>query len=1084
MPKKAKENIVLQDVSIDDIQSDINALVNDHITEGKKISWETNSGVSLDIDFSVPAPNIIEWSTGEKFLSQPSLFEYKRQYQTIRDLFNLRCVICNPPTRAAADCWDKGREYLESENLLVWSHKYQDDVCPCCGTTRAEFEEDKIFQRYKTFVACVGMRSGKSLMAGAYLGTYYEHRIITLGDPATYFNTFPGQPFEVAFTATTSDQAKGTIYAYYRNARAKSPWINAYVESLRAEEEKKGLDKNTLYKEVESSISYKNINVEFNSLNSNCFVEDTPVVMTDYTRKNIQDVQIGDKVLDRHGHEQTVENAWYDSTPDELLEINVQGGTTFQCTPNHKFPAYVWPKTCLCGCGEKLSRAGRLFKKGHQGNGRTIEAVVVEGSGGHIRRLPKSYNPIQDVTASELGKADYLMMPRKFDEIETTITTDKARLLGYYVAEGCSNRSRYVDGYKRLGSEFSFHSEEFDTWVTDVRNICDTYNIHYNTNFLKKAACCVTVTSGKEAILMAEWLEVNGGHHAKQKQLSSDVMHWPLPLKEELLKGMFRGDGTHYINTGSNGNTRPCISYGTASKTLAYQVQLILCQLGIYSGVVIAHRKATKFIKVDTTQYHVNVGGEQVLGFAKTIWGKDNRFKDFKYGSAIIKPLCRVEDDYIYVPINSVKTVANKKPVYNLTISNDHSYLIGGGIGTYNSGGLAGRTRIWACIDELSRFDVSTEGSKRSANEVWNVLDNSLTTVRAVVDDRKLPYYFGMMAAVSSPISYNDMTMRTVKDAKKIKEIFAIKFPTWEFNPKVSRATLEHRFKRDPIGSERDFGANPPMAESPLIVDVERFKKCIDPTLLPTASFENTMPIDGMGRAYVGKRLLTANFDTNNIHFVGGDAGKSKDSFSMVSAHGEYMDIPSQDGQASERKFVTVLDWALAIRPILKPRKTVYFDCSIDIVKGLLKKQKIQASMFDHWNSEYILQTMRNLQIDADSYQIKAEDYIQFVSDSYEGKVKLIAPDVTDEGKDPYYGMSVYGRLIHELLCLERSPDLKKVDHKLGEHNDVVCCLIMAHKMVQASAMTAGAGTGSKKANIMAGMHGISTPILTQGRSW
>ena len=669
MPKKAKENIVLEDISIDDIQNEISSLVNDHIVEGKKISWDTNQTQASNIDFSIPAPNIIEWSTGENFLSQPSLFEYKRQYQTIRDLFNLRCVICNPPTRAAADCWDKGREYLESENLLTWSHKYQDDVCPKCGTTRSEFEEDKMFQRYKTFVACVGMRSGKSVMAGAYLGTYYEHRIITLGDPATYFNTFPGQPFEVAFTATTSDQAKGTIYAYYRNARSKSPWINAYVDSLRAEEDKKGLDKNTLYKEVESSITYKNINVEFNSLNS-------------------------------------------------------------------------------------------------------------------------------------------------------------------------------------------------------------------------------------------------------------------------------------------------------------------------------------------------------------------------------------------------------------------------------NSSGLAGRTRLWACIDELSRFDVSTEGSKRSANEVWNVLDNSLTTVRAVVDDRKLPYYFGMMAAVSSPISYNDMTMRTVKDAKRIKEIFAVKYPTWEFNPKVSRATLEHRFKRDPIGSERDFGANPPMAESPLIVDVERFKKCIDPTLLPIASFEGTMPVDGMGRAYVGKRLLTANFDTNNIHFIGGDAGKSKDSFSMVSAHGEYMDIPSQDGQASERKFVTVLDWALAIRPILKPRKTVYFDCSIDIIKNILKKQKIAGSTFDHWNSEYILQTMRNLQIDADPYQVKAEDYIQFVSDAYEGKVKLIAPAETDEGKDPYFGMSAYGRLIHEALCLERSPDLKKVDHKQNEHNDIICCLVMAHRLVQNSGMTAGAGTGSKKANIAAAMQGIASPRIVKGASW
>ena len=96
----------------------------------------------------------------------------------------------------------------------------------------------------------------------------------------------------------------------------------------------------------------------------------------------------------------------------------------------------------------------------------------------------------------------------------------------------------------------------------------------------------------------------------------------------------------------------------------------------------------------------------------------------------------------------------------------------------------------------------------------------------------------------------------------------------------------------------------------------------------------------------------------------------------------------------------------------------------------------------------------------------------------------IIAPDINDEGKDPYYGMSVYGRLIHELLCLERSPDLKKVDHKINEQNDVCCCLIMVHKLVQSSAMTAGAGTGSKKSNIMAAMQGISSPIVHKGASW
>lgn len=636
MPKKPKDDLKLKDISFKDIQSDINALVQDHLIDGKRISWDANSSASSDIDFSVPAPNIIEWSVGKSFLNQPSIYEYKRAYQVLRDMFNLRCPICNPPTRMAADCWDKGREYLESEVLLTWSSTYQDDICPKCGTTRIEFEEDNIFKKYSTFILNIGMRSGKTTLAGAYIGTYVEHRILTLGDPGSYFGLFPGQPFEVAFTATTAEQSKKTSYASYKNARDKSPWIQAYIQRVKNEESKKGLDKNSLYRETESKISYRNINVDFTSLNS-------------------------------------------------------------------------------------------------------------------------------------------------------------------------------------------------------------------------------------------------------------------------------------------------------------------------------------------------------------------------------------------------------------------------------NSSGLAGSTRLFAIIDELGRFDAPIEGSKRSGKEVFNVLNNSLMTIRTKVKNNNLPRMFGLMGSVSSPMSQADMLMSLTRQSKKDDSIFCVHMPTWEFNPDITRADLESEFKRDPIGAERDFGANPPMGEKPLITDAERFKTCINPELKPSATFEQTSPVDGMGRAYVGQRLVSSLFDTDNIHFLAGDAGKSKDSFALVSAHGEWQERES-DGR-KEDTFVTILDWCLTIRPILKPRRTVYFDCIMDIMKQLNQRQKIASVTFDHWNSESIIQSIRNLQIDADVYCTKADDYIRFVSDCYDGKVHLLAPAADDDNRDPYINMSDPGRLIHEMLNLERSDDLKKVDHRQNEHNDLACCIAAVHKYVQESGM-------------------------------
>ena len=244
-------------------------------------------------------------------------------------------------------------------------------------------------------------------------------------------------------------------------------------------------------------------------------------------------------------------------------------------------------------------------------------------------------------------------------------------------------------------------------------------------------------------------------------------MRWPLNLKMELIRGLFRGDGTHHLKK----QRCPNITYNTASKILAQQVQMILCQLGYYSGIVEHKYRITKFNKNGKSiGYYVNMGGNQTFKLAEEIWGANNKFIDVKIST--IKNLCKVDDDYIYFPIKSIKKIINSDPVYNLTVSNDHSYIVGN-IGTYNSnsGGLAGRTRVWAVVDELSRFETSVGESRRGAKEVYNVIDNGLATVRGETDRRQLPYIFGMMNAVSSPIHNNDMTMKLLKTAKKDKNV-------------------------------------------------------------------------------------------------------------------------------------------------------------------------------------------------------------------------------------------------------------------------------------------------------------------------
>lgn len=197
----------------------------------------------VDVEYlKEPAPNIIEWVTGIDYWNVPSTFEHSRQYQILRDVFNLRCPICNSMREEDIDCWGKSRLYLESETLLVWSESEQDFVCPHCRTTQREFYEDRVLTPYNEMIVIAGMRSGKSF-TGAHIGGYFEHFLITRGMRGRgaiqrLLRQEKSEWFEVTFAASTATQAAQTIYAKYREMRNNSPWVRRYMEWVKEEEKK------------------------------------------------------------------------------------------------------------------------------------------------------------------------------------------------------------------------------------------------------------------------------------------------------------------------------------------------------------------------------------------------------------------------------------------------------------------------------------------------------------------------------------------------------------------------------------------------------------------------------------------------------------------------------------------------------------------------------------------------------------------------------------------------------------------------------------------------------------------------------
>lgn len=368
-----------------------------------------------------------------------------------------------------------------------------------------------------------------------------------------------------------------------------------------------------------------------------------------------------------------------------------------------------------------------------------------------------------------------------------------------------------------------------------------------------------------------------------------------------------------------------------------------------------------------------------------------------------------------------------------------------------NSAGLAGRTRIAAFIDELSRFE-NTE-SARSADEAYRVLENSLRTLRSVTVDRDDIPWLGTMISISSPISENDKAMRLLKQAPNIKGMYYGHYATWEFNPEQPRKNFDDDFEKDPIGAMRDFGARPPMAASPLIQDPARFRElAIQKDLKATARFRQIVHTDRTNREYISLVTENANLSRNGERYICYDAGASFDQFAGACAHGEWIYTPEG------RSLVTVFDWVFRLLPESTPRRDVWFDLVTQMIEHLQKYCFIARVEFDRWQSTYLIQQIRNMGINCEMQGTTADQFMKFINDVNYSKVRMLPPAPDDAQVDPPL-MSAPGLAFYELEHLERSPDLKKVTNprkgtrRGWDSDDVATVVAHVSSMVQGAAV-------------------------------
>ena len=402
----------------------------------------------------------------------------------------------------------------------------------------------------------------------------------------------------------------------------------------------------------------------------------------------------------------------------------------------------------------------------------------------------------------------------------------------------------------------------------------------------------------------------------------------------------------------------------------------------------------------------------------------------------------------------SIKFIRNEHPRCRIVINSLNS----------NSSSQAGRTRIWSFVDEMGRMQ-QTDGPQ-SAREVYRTQEASLKTVRSHVKAYGCMRWFGAIFSVTSPIARDDYAMELWRRASEngISRMFSRRYATWLFNPMQPRAEFDIDFVKDPVGAMRDFGAEPPGAEHPLIHDEQLwYSKTVDPLLQATQQFEYYERGDPTGRRYVSVRVVPGpvRIHEHEPRFLFFDAGQTFDSFAGACAHPRTI----IDDEGNERR-VTVFDWIIRLLP--GPNTEVHFDSVRDLVDITRRRTRIAHAGFDRWNSVQIIQQIRDMSIPAEQMSLKSKDFVDWKIECMGGFCQMLPPaanslKVERSGYivwpivwmiDPPL-MDAQTSAIYELMKLQQDPNSQKVTNPFkGKHrgwnsDDVAQVIVGCHKLVQ-----------------------------------
>lgn len=372
-----------------------------------------------------------------------------------------------------------------------------------------------------------------------------------------------------------------------------------------------------------------------------CFIKGTKI-LTINGEKNIEDIKTGDIIITHKLNKKKVYKTQKRKYTGYLYEIEYYGDTSRKIIVTEEHPFYA------------VKKQKKEYKNTNY-NPKWIESKNLEK--GDYLVIPIDRDIIKTNT-----KTFYIPLGRGRDKIKEEvlkIKTDKDffRLIGYYLSKGSIINDHYLS--------FTFNKNEKD-YIQDVKNLLYKY-------FKKQPLGYKPYKNGITIVLCstlaARFFEENFSKGNENKKIQEWVKKSELNKQKELIKGIWRGNGS-YINKRDKFGFKRMFMINTLSKQLAYSLRDILLRLNIFSSITLQKRKGNR-----KNMYFLYIEGENLYLFSKII----NKFLDEKKldeKKEKILSYTKIKQNYVYVPIKKIsKKQVKNIDVYNFSVQDDESYF-------------------------------------------------------------------------------------------------------------------------------------------------------------------------------------------------------------------------------------------------------------------------------------------------------------------------------------------------------------------------------------------------------------------------